>query len=149
MFRALQKRSGVLLQQHGERPALTLHSWTNRTTNPGTGRWNTNEYQYSSGGAESIHRDHRPWESNGSKSYERRIRDWGSDAIGGAINIVTRSADPCAAILSPTFSQYYSTAEAPPTLERALEDGMVRPVSSVVSPISIQGCSIVAVDWDD
>ncbi len=38
---------------------------------------------------------------------------WGSDAIGGAINIVTRSADPNRGDhLSPTFSQYYSTAEA-------------------------------------
>jgi hemoglobin/transferrin/lactoferrin receptor protein len=38
---------------------------------------------------------------------------WGSDAIGGAINIVTRSADPKrGAHLSPHFSQYYSTAEA-------------------------------------
>lgn len=38
---------------------------------------------------------------------------WGSDAIGGAINIVTRSADSRRGDhLSPIFSQYYSTAEA-------------------------------------
>ncbi len=38
---------------------------------------------------------------------------WGSDAIGGAINIVTRAADPKRGEhLSPHFSQYYSTAEA-------------------------------------
>jgi hemoglobin/transferrin/lactoferrin receptor protein len=38
---------------------------------------------------------------------------WGSDAMGGAINIVTRTADPTRGDhLSPVFSQYYSTAEA-------------------------------------
>lgn len=38
---------------------------------------------------------------------------WGSDAIGGVINVVTRSADPLRGnYLSPQFSQYYSTAEA-------------------------------------
>jgi hemoglobin/transferrin/lactoferrin receptor protein len=38
---------------------------------------------------------------------------WGSDAIGGAINIVTRSANSRRGDhLSPIFSQYYSTAEA-------------------------------------
>ncbi|WP_197167831.1 TonB-dependent receptor [Neorhodopirellula pilleata] len=38
---------------------------------------------------------------------------WGSDAIGGVINFVTRSADPLRGDhLSPNFSQIYSTAEA-------------------------------------
>ena len=38
---------------------------------------------------------------------------WGSDAIGGAINFVTRSADPLRGdYFSPMLSQYYSTAEA-------------------------------------
>ncbi|QEF99169.1 Heme/hemopexin utilization protein C precursor [Stieleria maiorica] len=38
---------------------------------------------------------------------------WGSDAIGGVINFVTRSADPLRGdYASPTFSQFYSTAEA-------------------------------------
>ncbi|WP_218933279.1 TonB-dependent receptor [Rubripirellula lacrimiformis] len=38
---------------------------------------------------------------------------WGSDAIGGAINIVTRSADPLQGNhFSPMFSQFYSSAEA-------------------------------------
>ncbi|TWU08471.1 TonB-dependent receptor plug domain-containing protein [Stieleria varia] len=38
---------------------------------------------------------------------------WGSDAIGGVINVVTRSASPLEGNhLSPMFSQYYSTAEA-------------------------------------
>ncbi len=38
---------------------------------------------------------------------------WGSDAIGGVINVVTRSADPLRGnYLSPEFSQFYSTAEA-------------------------------------
>jgi hemoglobin/transferrin/lactoferrin receptor protein len=38
---------------------------------------------------------------------------WGSDAIGGAINIVTRSANAHRGDhLSPIFSQYYSSAEA-------------------------------------
>ncbi|WP_417733215.1 TonB-dependent receptor domain-containing protein [Rosistilla oblonga] len=38
---------------------------------------------------------------------------WGSDAIGGVINVVTRSADPMRGdYLSPQFTQFYSTAEA-------------------------------------
>ncbi|WP_345684750.1 TonB-dependent receptor [Novipirellula caenicola] len=38
---------------------------------------------------------------------------WGSDAIGGVINVVTRSADPLRGdYFSPQFSQIYSTAEA-------------------------------------
>ncbi|MFU7559639.1 TonB-dependent receptor plug domain-containing protein [Roseiconus sp. JC912] len=38
---------------------------------------------------------------------------WGSDAIGGVINVVTRSADPLRGnYLSPLFTQTYSTAEA-------------------------------------
>ncbi|TWT56180.1 TonB-dependent receptor [Allorhodopirellula solitaria] len=38
---------------------------------------------------------------------------WGSDAIGGVINFVTRSADPLRGdYASPQFTQYYSTAEA-------------------------------------
>ncbi|MCA9137338.1 MAG: TonB-dependent receptor [Planctomycetales bacterium] len=38
---------------------------------------------------------------------------WGSDAIGGVINVVTRSADPLRGdYLSPYFTQIYSTAEA-------------------------------------
>lgn len=38
---------------------------------------------------------------------------WGSDAIGGVINVVTRSADPLRGdYLSPQLSQIYSTAEA-------------------------------------
>ncbi len=38
---------------------------------------------------------------------------WGSDAIGGVINFVTRSPDPFRGDhLSPLFTQYYSTAEA-------------------------------------
>ncbi|PAY16901.1 hypothetical protein CKO51_24525 [Rhodopirellula sp. SM50] len=38
---------------------------------------------------------------------------WGSDAIGGVINVVTRSADPLRGnYASPHFSQFYSTAEA-------------------------------------
>lgn len=38
---------------------------------------------------------------------------WGSDAIGGVINVVTRSANPLRGDhLSPMFTQFYSTAEA-------------------------------------
>lgn len=38
---------------------------------------------------------------------------WGSDAMGGVINVVTRSADPLRGDhLIPEFSQFYSTAEA-------------------------------------
>ena len=38
---------------------------------------------------------------------------WGSDAIGGVINVVTRSADPLRGdYASPNFSQFYSSAEA-------------------------------------
>nr|WP_286177377.1 TonB-dependent receptor [Rhodopirellula sp. JC639] len=38
---------------------------------------------------------------------------WGSDAIGGVINFVTRSADPLRGdYASPYLTQYYSTAEA-------------------------------------
>lgn len=38
---------------------------------------------------------------------------WGSDAIGGVINFVTRSPDPLRGNhLSPQFTQFYSTAEA-------------------------------------
>ncbi len=38
---------------------------------------------------------------------------WGSDAIGGVINVVTRSADPLRGdYFSPQFSQIYSSAEA-------------------------------------
>lgn len=38
---------------------------------------------------------------------------WGSDAIGGVINVVTRSADPLRGnYASPEFSQIYSSAEA-------------------------------------
>jgi iron complex outermembrane receptor protein/hemoglobin/transferrin/lactoferrin receptor protein len=38
---------------------------------------------------------------------------WGSDAIGGVINVVTRSADPLRGDYgSPMFSQYWSSAEA-------------------------------------
>ncbi len=38
---------------------------------------------------------------------------WGSDAIGGVINFVTRSADPLRGnYASPQFSEFYSTAEA-------------------------------------
>jgi iron complex outermembrane receptor protein/hemoglobin/transferrin/lactoferrin receptor protein len=38
---------------------------------------------------------------------------WGSDAIGGAINIITRSANPLRGdYFQPEFSQFYSTAEA-------------------------------------
>ncbi|TWU56230.1 TonB-dependent receptor [Rubripirellula reticaptiva] len=38
---------------------------------------------------------------------------WGSDAIGGVINVVTRSADPLRGnYSSPEFSQIYSSAEA-------------------------------------
>ncbi len=38
---------------------------------------------------------------------------WGSDAIGGVINVVTKSADPLRGTYSsPDFTQYYSTAEA-------------------------------------
>ncbi len=37
---------------------------------------------------------------------------WGSDAIGGVINVVTRSPDPIRGdYMSPQFSQFYSTAE--------------------------------------
>ncbi|MCD0459835.1 TonB-dependent receptor [Roseiconus lacunae] len=38
---------------------------------------------------------------------------WGSDALGGVINVVTRSADPLRGnYFSPLFTQTYSTAEA-------------------------------------
>ncbi|WP_158222783.1 TonB-dependent receptor [Rhodopirellula sp. MGV] len=38
---------------------------------------------------------------------------WGSDAMGGVINVVTRSADPLRGnYFSPMFTQTYSTAEA-------------------------------------
>ena len=37
---------------------------------------------------------------------------WGSDAIGGAINIVTRRADPSGGnYFSPSFTNYFSTAD--------------------------------------
>jgi outer membrane receptor protein involved in Fe transport len=57
---------------------------------------------------------------------------WGSDAIGGAINVVTRSADMCRACgcgdyFGSEFTQYYNTSNSSP-YSRMNVEGWVGPV---------------------